>query len=157
MGRRTARAAYNHAPQVDKKAKALRLRARGETYKEIGIELGISISTAHKWVEEEMKKVITPAAEDAVRMELIRYDQMLTRLDDRLKAGGDAERLIPTMLRVSKARRELLGLDQPVRVDAQVHEVTQVDLGIQEMVREAQAYAATHEGQPDQAPSEQVE
>lgn len=67
--------------------------------------------------------------------------------------GGDDERepllddgpilqAISTLLRIQERRARLLGLDAPARVDATVHEVTQVDLQVQELIREAKARQA---------------
>lgn len=49
--------------------------------------------------------------------------------------------------RNSESRRRLLGLDMPVKVDAQVTETTQQDLELQEMIREARARVQLEEQQ----------
>lgn len=60
-------------------------------------------------------------------------------VDDR-KILGAIDRLV----RISESRRKLVGLDAPVKVQADVNvtETTQEDLEIQEMIREAKAKAA---------------
>jgi hypothetical protein len=64
-------------------------------------------------------------------------------VDDR-KILGAIDRLI----RISESRRKLCGLDAPVKVSADVsgqidvHETTQADLELQELLREAKARAA---------------
>lgn len=149
MGRRAGRAQYNHAPQFSKRVQALEMRAKAATYREIAMALGVSLDTAHRWVNEEMKKVITPPSEHLVKLELMRYDRMMKRLEEELENGGDPVRVIPAMMRVSKGRRELLGMDAAVKVDATVYESTQEDLQLQELLREAKAYAATHEARTE--------
>jgi hypothetical protein len=49
--------------------------------------------------------------------------------------------------RNSESRRKLLGLDAPAKYDAQVTEVTQQDLELQEMIRDAQAAVQLEERQ----------
>ncbi|ARX81535.1 hypothetical protein SMD44_00933 [Streptomyces alboflavus] len=49
--------------------------------------------------------------------------------------------------RNSESRRRLLGLDMPVKVDAQVTETTQQDLELQEMIRDARARVQLEEQQ----------
>lgn len=49
--------------------------------------------------------------------------------------------------RNSESRRKLLGLDAPAKYDAQVTEVTQQDLELQEMIRDAQAAVQLEEQQ----------
>lgn len=61
-------------------------------------------------------------------------------VDDR-KILGAVDRLV----RISESRRKLVGLDAPVKVqaDVQVTETTQEDLELQELIREAKAKADT--------------
>ncbi|MGW8679649.1 hypothetical protein ACWGNN_01020 [Streptomyces sp. NPDC055817] len=49
--------------------------------------------------------------------------------------------------RNSESRRKLLGLDAPAKFDAQVTEVTQQDLELQEMIRDAKARVQVEEQQ----------
>jgi hypothetical protein len=84
------------------------------------------------------------APREAVRQyELDRLDRLLVFLEPRLRDGDPGA--ITTAVRLSESRRKLLGLDAPqqVTVDATVHEVTQEDLALAEMLREAKAAAAT--------------
>lgn len=61
----------------------------------------------------------------------------------------DAPRLaaIRVALDIRKAYQDLHGIKKPVRVDATIHEVTQQDLELQEMLREAQAAVSSEEQQ----------
>ena len=58
---------------------------------------------------------------------------------DRLAKIEDAR------LKNNESLRRLFGLDAPAKVDATVHEVTQQDLELQEMVRDAKARVAAQE------------
>ncbi len=157
MGRRTGKAHVNTAPNFEKRVRALELRIKGWTYREIAAEIGVSHQTAYTWIEQEMERVITPPAKHLVKMELLRYDKLLRRLQEDLDAGGDPGRLGPTILRVSKARRELLGLDQPIRVDATVQEITQEDVALEAMIREAKAKQAVEAASEAHEQEEQTE
>jgi hypothetical protein len=147
VGRRFNKSVHNAAPTVDKKARALELRANYKTLREIGAELGVSHQTAARWIDEEMKRIITPPAEHLVKLELQRYDQWTKVLLERLDSGGDPEKIIPLLFKASKSRRELLGLDAAIKVDATVTETTQEDLALQEMLREARAKQAILDSQ----------
>jgi hypothetical protein len=52
------------------------------------------------------------------QLEDARYDRMLQAFDDRIRRGDLAA--IDRALRISKARRELWGLDAPVQIQAEV-------------------------------------
>jgi hypothetical protein len=56
-------------------------------------------------------------------------------------------RAVDRALRARESFRRLFGLDQPTKVDATVHEVTQQDLELQEMLREAKARTELEEQQ----------
>ena len=66
----------------------------------------------------------------------------LPLLDDGPKLAAIRE-----MRALRESYRRLYGIDQPVKVDATVHEVTQQDLELQEMLREAKAATAAEEQQ----------
>lgn len=75
-----------------------------------------------------------------------------TQLEEPLLDDGPVLQAIDRLVRIEDARRrnaerraKLLGLDAPTRVDAIVHEATQQDLELQQMLREAKAKVAAQE------------
>ena len=54
---------------------------------------------------------------------------------------------IDRLVKIRESYRRLFGLDRPVKVDATVHEVTQQDIELQEMLREAKAAMHAEEQQ----------
>lgn len=111
----------NPQQKVDKTRQAWDLRLSGHTYKEISIALGISIETAHRWINEwsEEYKLQTAESQQSARSDSI------ARLDDALKAinakvqAGDTD-AINTMLKIEAQRAKLLGLEAPTKVEAEV-------------------------------------
>lgn len=122
-----------------KSMRAVRLRGAGLSYSEIAAELGTSVGTAFNHVKrqyDELREVAHESAAQAREIELERLDAKLAKLteklahqtreieiDDPATPGTKIKVTIPdpqestirAMLDISKARRELLGLDAPSR------------------------------------------
>jgi hypothetical protein len=77
-----------------------------------------------------------PLEDDAPVLQAV---DRLTRLSAERRAISEQRR------RISESLRKLHGLDAPTRVDATVHETTQQDLELQEMLREAKAKVTAEE------------
>ena len=108
-----------------RRLEALRLRQRGRSYPRIAEELGVSLTTAHRYVTTELERLAKECGEEAAivrQMELDRLDVALDALADRIEQGDD--RAVATMLRIQERRAKLLGLDSP---DRQQVEVTGID------------------------------
>jgi hypothetical protein len=139
MGRPTA-------PRVDaaeRDARALELRAAGLSFRQIGRQLGCGTTTAYKRVGRGLDRTLREPAGRVRTLELHRLDQLtaaaMAVLGARhvlVQAGrpvldpvsgdpypdhGPTLAAIAALLRVAERRARLLGLDQPTRVDAQVH------------------------------------
>jgi hypothetical protein len=139
MGRPTA-------PRVDaaaRDARALELRAAGLSFRQIGRQLGCGTTTAYKRVGRGLDRTLREPADRVRTLELHRLDQLtaaaMAVLGARhvlVQAGrpvldpvsgdpypdhGPTLAAIAALLRVAERRARLLGLDQPTRVDAQVH------------------------------------
>jgi hypothetical protein len=84
-------------------------------------------------------KVISTANPDTGKEEPLLDDGPVLQAIDRLVRIEEARG------RNSDRRARLLGLNAPTRVDAIVHEVTQQDLELQELLREAKAKVAAQE------------
>ena len=155
-------------------AEAARLRSLHYTYQQIADELGFN-DKGNAWHAVERALVATcqePA--DAVRkLELERLDNLartVQKILDRdhvtvsfgkvitaedpdtgeirpLPDDGPILQAVDRMLRIQARRASLLGLDAPTRIEAQVTEVTQQDLALQELVAELKMKNAVTEEQ----------
>jgi DNA-binding CsgD family transcriptional regulator len=117
----------------EREVQALELRKAGATYGEIGRQLGISASSAHRAIARAVERITDESSELAIetrRMELIRLDAMQLALwTDARK--GDAE-AIRTLLRIMERRARYLGLDAPTEVVADVtHHSSEIDAAIE--------------------------
>jgi hypothetical protein len=157
---------------VRRDAKAAELRADGLTYEQIATELGwADKSDARKAVFRARADVARPAITRLIQTESEELDALYTEAcailqrnhitvshgkiitwlnpetqqEEPLLDDGPKMQAIQTALRVRESYRKLHGLDQPAKVDATIHEVTQQDLELQELIREAQAKNAAEE------------
>jgi hypothetical protein len=167
-------------------AEAARLKAQGRTYQFIADELGY----CDRWhardrIKKILQETIQEAGDELRRMELMRLDGELERLngleasvhevlarkhitvsngkviclpdpdtgeetplpDDApvLQAVDRLLKIEESRRRNGESRRKLLGLDAATKADVTVHEVTQQDVELQEMIRAAKAKAAVEE------------
>jgi transposase len=127
---------HNPAQQANLARQCFDLKSRGKTYREIEDILGIPHQTVYRWVKREIDRTILPAADEARKLEIDRYDRWLAVLEERLAAGDPTHTTVQTMLKVSERRAKLLGLDMPIKVEATITETTQADLEWAELVRE---------------------
>lgn len=153
---------------AERDAHAARLRAEHWTYQAIATELGIDKSTAIRSVRRALREACLGPAKELVEMEASRleaiYDEVLDILQadhvvishGRIVYDSDGNtlpdydiklRAVDRALRARESFRKLMGLDQPTKVDATVTEVTQQDLELQEMLREAKARTEVEEQQ----------
>jgi hypothetical protein len=105
-----------------KEEQALDLRLAGYTYDVIAGQVGYaSRSSAYRAVERAFHRIRAHAdqtADQLRQLEDARYDRMLQAIDGKVQQGDLAA--IDRALRISKARRELWGLDAPVQIEAEV-------------------------------------
>lgn len=101
-------------------SRALDLRIQGLSYRRIGKVLGVSQTAAHRYVTEEIGKVVEECSDkaDTLRqMEIERLDDALLRVvNSEAYKQGDAK-AVAAAVRVCESRRKLLGLDAPTRQD----------------------------------------
>jgi hypothetical protein len=104
---------------TEKQAEALRLRKQGKSFDEIATLLGYSSkSGAHKAVLSALQKTLSEPAEELRTLECARLDAALAAIWPQVESGDiDA---IYAMLKVSKRRSELLGLDGAQATDVNV-------------------------------------
>lgn len=154
---------------AERDAEAARLHAAGWTYKAIAerLELGHK-SSAIRAVQRAVRAVVQGPAAEVLKLhtsrleyaygkaiEIAESDHIMVsqgkiiRDDD----GNPLRDHAPVLAALREARqtlesfRNMMGLNQPVKVDATVHQVTQQDLELQEMLREARARTELEERQ----------
>lgn len=136
----------NPAERGELRARVYELKLKGWSLRRIGEEIGYSHVQAKRLLDEEIEARTIPLLNEVVKIELDRYDRYLSKLEAAIdEEGADVAKLVASAVRVSEARRKLLGYDAPQRVEATVHQVDQVDVELAEVVREAQANAALEE------------
>lgn len=121
---------------------ALELRIAGKTYREIKDTLGINQSTLLHDID-----VVLREREDGNIAKLRAIEE--ERLDVAVRAACEiieahpgtelALKAVDRLIRASARRAGLLGLDAPTRVEVESLQVTQADLELQELIREARA------------------
>lgn len=121
------------------------LRLQGLSLRQIGAKVGLSHPSVHDILQTGYQERIYPKVDEQRALELERLDTWLCKLQPGIDQGDD--KAIATALRISERRARLVGMDAPTRVHAEVTEVTQQDLELQEMLREAQAREAVKESQ----------
>lgn len=104
-------------------------------------------SSMNTRVRARIEETVLPLADEVRKIELDRLDRWLVKLDGEIEAGLDLAKNIATAVRVSERRCRLMGADAPERVEATVAEISQEDVALAELVREAQAAAALAEHQ----------
>jgi ribosomal protein S13 len=97
--------------KVSLAARVIELRKQGHTFEAISQALGITRSWAYKLTIFVLDETKTQAAEELRELENRRYDAMMEAIwQDAM--SGDLH-AIERMIKLSKARRELNGLDVP--------------------------------------------
>jgi hypothetical protein len=140
--------ASNTATVAEEQVRCYELRLTGMSLDRIAKETRLSKGTVHNRIQAEIAARVLPLADEVRKMELDRLDRWLEKLDAQIQddeAAGRVARNIEVAVKVAERRAKLLGIDAPEKVEATVHEVTQEDIALAELVREAQAAAAVTE------------
>jgi hypothetical protein len=146
-----------NAPRVDaaeRDAAALELRAGGASFREIANQLGVSVSTAWECVDRGLAATRQEPSSKLRTLERERLNRLTVQAVQVLQArhavvsagkivrGDDGQPLVDhgptlaainTLTRLMERRARLEGLDAPVKVDAQVLTVDQMDARIGEL------------------------
>lgn len=127
------------AETVNKRMRAVDLKVRAWSYRDIARELGVTTNTVISWVREELQRSVPPESrEDLRRVEQERWDKSERRMEEmndfikaagaeRVKAGadpGDVAVWLADELRkqeqiihnIRVARAKLLGTNAPLQV-----------------------------------------
>lgn len=127
----------NNAQLTERRMKAYDLRLRGMTYRQIGANLGVSYTQAMNDVKARIDEIELPGVMEVRKQEIDRLMRYLAALDTRIDDGDDKALVIA--LKVSERLSKMLGVDAPQQISVEKTEVTQVDLEIQELIRNMNA------------------
>ena len=124
---------------IDKEVQIVELRKEGYVWREIATLVGMSTEGVYKAYNRAMVRTLRPATEELREMELERLDALqLTYWQPAVQGNLRAADFI---LKVIDKRAKLLGLDAPVKVQAEVVTYDGTDLD-----REVERYARLIEG-----------
>jgi transposase len=122
----------NREQFLSRKNEAYELRLRGKSYRAIAESLGISVGTAHRWVQEICDAVVLPNVESVRKQEIDRLMRYLDALDERIEDGDD--KAIGLAIKVSERLTKMLGVDMPTVSVVETKEVSQLDLDIRALI-----------------------
>jgi hypothetical protein len=132
----------NQADYELKRSRALTLRARHATYRQIALALGCDVATAYRLVQsglKELREDASEAVEEIKQLELERLDDLAQMLQAKLdrqiievqekdqhgvvtgrvqRFPNPDEATIKAMLDVMRRRADLMGLDAPKQIGA---------------------------------------
>jgi predicted transcriptional regulator len=101
--------------------RALEMRRKGCSYPKIADELGVSLSTAYRYVNHELERLAKERrieGEKVLEIELARLDRLTEAIMDRAEAGSLDH--MEAVLKLMDRRAKLLGLNAPNR---NIHEI----------------------------------
>jgi transposase len=152
----------NKTQEQDRKNQAYDLRLKGLSYRQIASRMGVSVGTAHRWVNEYLEAVTLPMVEQVRKQEVDRLMRYLERLDERIDDGDD--KAISIALKISERLCKMLGADMPTQHEITKTETTQVDLALRDLIERQKAQnalrlqeAASLRESGQNAPSSQAE
>ena len=121
---------------------ALEMRIGGMTYRAISKELGINQTTLLHDIDVVLREREAGNIAKLRAMEEERLDVAVKAACDIIEAHKGTElalKAVDRLIRASARRAGLLGLDAPTRVEVEQLQVTQADLELQGLIREARA------------------
>ena len=130
----------NKTQEQDRKNQAYDLRLKGLSYRQIASRMGVSVGTAHRWVNEYLESVTLPMVEQVRKQEVDRLMRYLERLDERIDDGDD--KAISIALKISERLCKMLGADMPTQHEITKTETTQVDLALRDLIERQKAQNA---------------
>lgn len=105
----------NREQTIEQAVQVFELRLAGASISQIARQLHLSTATIGKRLRQHERAYLLPLAESVRKMEIARYDAWLLRLQPGIQKGDVGS--INTALKISEARRRLLGVDAPVEVN----------------------------------------
>lgn len=147
--RTTGPAAHRKANTVtvaEQRIRCYELRMAGHTITEIARMTGLSRTTVHTRITEEVTERVEPWAVLHRQMQLDRIESYLSTLDTQIAAGAPGiPRHIEVAIKAMERQAKLLGLDAPAQVEATLHRVDEAQAELTAMLREAAAKVAAQE------------
>lgn len=118
------------AARAQQDATILRLRCAGLSLRAIAERVGLSHQTVANRIEDAIRELLEPAAEEWRALETARLND-LTSAAYRVLGGAETDELrlkaIDRLLRLSESRRKLWGLDAQVPIDVVLSRRTDVE------------------------------
>lgn len=108
---------------AEKVWRALELRKKRKSYRDIAADMGCSAMQAHRYVSEALEMLKADTLESAEQLRAIEVEalnKLEAQLVERLEGSPDDQdfaKLAAALVRVSESRRKLQGLDAPARVE----------------------------------------
>lgn len=107
---------------AQKQVKALRLRQKGYSYRQISAALDVVPSAAYRMVSAALAEILAECKEEAAELrqiEIAKLDAAEKEAWKRMRGAdvGDAAKLLNTIKAISESRRKLTGLDAPVKIE----------------------------------------
>ena len=138
---------------IDKEVQIVELRKEGYVWREIATLVGMSTAGVYKAYNRAMVRTLRPATEELREMELERLDALqLTYWQPAVQGNLRAADFI---LKVIDKRAKLLGLDAPVKVQAEVvtYDGTDLDREVERYARLIEAGAIITDTATDSIPT----
>lgn len=127
-------------------AECYQLQLDGLSIREIAKRTGLSVGTVHKRINAQCVATVQPLAEQVRQRHLDQIQDWLAKLNDQLETfPKTTPRCIEVGVRLLEREARLLGIDAPERAEIAVTEISQEDIALAELVREAAAKAAVAE------------
>ena len=132
--------------RIDREREIVELRTEGYVWREIAEQVGMSTAGVYKAYNRAMTRVIAPSIEEHRELEMDRLD-ILQRTYWGPAVNGNL-RAADYVLRVIDKRAKLLGLDAPMKVQAEVvtYDGTDLDREVERYARLIEAGAFTEGG-----------
>lgn len=140
----------NSARVAEQQIQCYELRRFGMSIRDIAKETSLSVGTVTNRINAEIARVVLPLADEVRKLELDRLNRWLEKLNAQIEdddTGARTARNVEVAVKVSERIAKLTGADAPQQVEATVVQVTQEDIALASLVREAQAAAAVAEQQ----------
>lgn len=117
---RTRKINKERAIRADLERKALYLRQCGATYQEIGDQLGVTDTTAHKWITQQLQSFAAEAKDRGDELRAMEDRRLTDAMQKLLKSDGyriGDPAAVNSMVKLCESRRRLYGLDMPQKVE----------------------------------------
>lgn len=107
---------------------ALKLRALGMSYRQIGEQLGVSDTSARRYIKRALERhleELRESVEEHIEQQLMQLDAMLLALQKKMAVGDT--KAINTAIRLLERKAKLLGLDYSDRAQADAGDDNVID------------------------------